>query len=516
VEHRRRSGILLHPTSLPGPHGIGDLGPEALRFVEFLAETRQAVWQVLPLGPTGYGDSPYQCFSAFAGNPLLLALEELARDGLLGDGDLAGAPPFPADAVDFGAVIPFKRAALRKAYDRFQAAAGPRERDAFETFRRDQAPWLADYALYATLKDVHEGAAWTTWEAELRDRRPEALDRVRKERPGEIRARELWQHLFARQWTAVHRACRARGIQVMGDIPIFVAHDSADVWAHPELFHLEPDGRPSVVAGVPPDYFSATGQLWGNPLYRWDVMERSGFSWWVERFRHTLRQMDLVRLDHFRGFEAYWEIPGDAETAVNGRWMKGPGSALFKALEAALGELPIVAENLGVITPEVEALRREFGFPGMAILQFAWGTDPQGSTFVPHNLTRDVVDYTGTHDNDTTVGWWTAGVGDSTRTEQEVEEEHDYVRRYLRTDGSEIHWDFIRAVLASVADLAVVPLQDVLGLGSEARMNLPGRPGGNWRWRFPEGALTPELRQRLRDLTGLYGRTPAPPSSPPA
>jgi 4-alpha-glucanotransferase len=509
VEHRRRSGVLLHPTSLPGRYGIGELGPEAFSFVEFLAEARQGVWQVLPLGPTGYGDSPYQCFSAFAGNPLLISLDELAREGLLSGADLASTPALPEDAVDFGAVIAFKLPLLQKAYERFEADAPPSARDAFEAFRRDQAAWLADYALYTALKEEHDGREWTTWEPELRDRRPEALARMAKSHAETVRARELWQHLFARQWSALHQACRARDVRVMGDIPIFVAHDSADVWAHPELFQLRPDGRPSVVAGVPPDYFSATGQLWGNPLYRWDVMARSGFAWWVARFRHTLRQMDLVRLDHFRGFEAYWEVPGDAETAVDGRWTKGPGAALFVALRDALGDLPIVAENLGVITPEVEALRREFGFPGMAILQFAWGTDPQGSTFIPHNLTRDVVDYTGTHDNDTTVGWWTAGVGDSTRSAQEVEEEHEYVRRYLRTDGSEIHWDFVRAVLASVADLAVVPLQDVLGLGSEARMNLPGRPGGNWRWRARDGALTPELRGRLRGLTELYGRATA-------
>jgi 4-alpha-glucanotransferase len=510
---RRRSGILLHPTSLPGRYGIGDLGPEAFRFVDFLAETHQRVWQVLPLGPTGYGDSPYQCFSAFAGNPLLISLDELRREGLLTEEDLGDAPAFPEESVDFGAVIDFKQPRLQKAYERFQATADPSARDAFEAFRREQASWLADYALYATLKEEHEGRAWTTWEPELRDRQPASLERVRKDRAGAIRARELWQHLFARQWGRVHQACRARDIRVMGDIPIFVAHDSADVWAHPELFLLEKDGHPSVVAGVPPDYFSATGQLWGNPLYRWDVMARDGFAWWVERFRHTLRQMDLVRLDHFRGFESYWEIPGGAETAINGRWVKGPGAALFVALRDALGELPIVAENLGVITPEVEALRRQFGFPGMAILQFAWGTDPQGSTFIPHNLTRDVVDYSGTHDNDTTVGWWTAGVGDSTRTAAEVEEEHDYVRRYLRTDGSEIHWDFIRAVLASVADLAVVPLQDVLGLGNEARMNLPGRPGGNWRWRFRDGVLDAEVRRRLAEMTRLHGRAGAPPAA---
>ena len=506
MARRRASGILLHPTSLPGRFGIGELGPEALRFVDFLSASSQRLWQVLPLGPTGYGDSPYQCFSAFAGNPLLISLDSLAAEGLLSADDLAGAPELAGAEIDYGAVIAFKLPLLEKAYRTFEAGANAAQRGAFDAFRGEHSGWLEEYALFTVVKEAHGGGSWTDWEEDIRSRRPAALARWKKKHAEAMRSREFAQYLFFAQWRAVHEACRARGIRVMGDIPIFVAHDSADVWAHPELFQLRADGRPESVAGVPPDYFSATGQLWGNPLYRWDRMEASGYKWWIERFRATLAAVDLVRVDHFRGFEAFWKVPGDAETAVHGEWVKGPGASLFEALKAALGELPIVAENLGVITPEVEALRRRFGFPGMAILQFAFGSDPQGSTFIPHNFERELVAYTGTHDNDTTVGWWTGGVGDSTRTEADVEKERAYALEYLKSDGREIHWDFIRALLASVADLAVVPLQDVLGLGSEARMNLPGRPGGNWRWRYQREALTPEITERLRNLTDIYGR----------
>ena len=505
--HRpRTSGILLHPTALPGRFGIGELGPEAIRFADFLAAAGQRLWQVLPLGPTGYGDSPYQCFSAFAGNPLLVSLDVLEAEGLLMPADLAETPAFPEHEVDYGPVIDFKRSALARACARFRETAGPPERDAFQAFCREQAAWLDDFAVFMAVKAAHGGVAWTEWDREIGARRPEALERWRREKADEIEATKFTQHLFFRQWGELRRHCHARHIKIMGDVPIFVAHDSADVWAHPELFRLDDTGRPTVVAGVPPDYFSATGQLWGNPLYRWDEMARAGYSWWIERFRSALSLVDLVRLDHFRGFEAYWEIPASAPTAATGQWVKGPGAALFEALRSALGTLPIVAENLGVITPEVEALRERFGFPGMAILQFAFGGDPQGSTFIPHNYSRDRVVYTGTHDNDTVVGWWTSGVGDSTRTLEEVEAEREFARRYMHSDGREIHWDFIRTLLGSVAELAIVPLQDVLGLGSEARMNVPARPSGNWRWRFTAGALTPETRGRLREMTEDYGR----------
>jgi 4-alpha-glucanotransferase len=513
----RRSGILLHPTSLPGRFGIGELGPEAHRFADFLAGAGQRLWQVLPLGPTGYGDSPYQCFSAFAGNPLLVSLEALVEEGWLDAADLEAAPGLPQDTVDYDAVAALKLPLLDRAFRNFEARATPVGRGAFEAFRDANAAWLDDYALFMAVKEANGGAEWTAWDEDIARRRPEAMARWREERAAVVRARQFGQHLFFSQWQRLKARCHERDVSIMGDIPIFVARDSADVWAHPELFQLEADGTPSSVAGVPPDYFSATGQLWGNPLYRWDEMARTGYAWWIDRFRAALRLVDVVRLDHFRGFEAYWEIPAGEETAVKGRWVKGPGAALFEALREALGELPIVAENLGVITPEVEALRERFGFPGMAILQFAFGRDPEAAKFQPHNYPRNRVVYTGTHDNDTTVGWWTStGEGDSTRTGDEVRDERERALAYLDAEGREIHWAFIRAALASVADTAIVPLQDVLGLGSEARMNLPGRASGNWRWRFTPGALTDGVRDRLKRLADLYGRSAVVPPPDPA
>jgi 4-alpha-glucanotransferase len=512
----RRSGILLHPTSLPGRFGIGELGPEAHRFADFLADAGQRLWQVLPLGPTGYGDSPYQCFSAFAGNPLFVSLEALVEDGWLEASDLAQAPEFPPDSVDYDAVAAFKLPLLDHAFRRFEARAEAADRAAFEAFRETNASWLDDYALYMAVKEAHGGSEWTEWDPAIARRRPEAVARWRDQQADSVRAREFGQYLFFLQWQRLRDHCRERDVALMGDIPIFVARDSADVWSHPEMFQLEEDGKPKVVAGVPPDYFSATGQLWGNPIYDWDEMARTGYAWWTLRLRATLGLVDLVRLDHFRGFEACWEIPAGEETAVNGRWVKGPGAALFEALREALGELPIVAENLGVITPEVEALRERFGFPGMAILQFAFGRDPEAAQFQPHSYPRNRVVYTGTHDNDTTVGWWTSsGAGDSTRADDEVREERARALAYLDAEGRPIHWAFIRAAVASVADTAIVPLQDVLGLGSEARMNLPGRAHGNWRWRFTAEALTDEIRDRLKRLAELYGRMPTIPKAEP-
>ena len=509
---RRTAGVLLHPTSLPGPYGIGDLGPECLRFLDFLVEARQGLWQVLPLGPTGYGDSPYQCFSAFAGNPLLVSLDALADDGLLERSDLEGRPAFPAERVDFGAVIDWKGPLLDQAFAAFETKATASQQEAFLTFRAQEAPWLHDFTLFMALKEAHGGKAWPEWDADLVQRDPAALERAALAHERRVRAVAFFQFLFSEQWEGVRKAAHARGLRILGDIPIFVSHDSADVWSHPELFHLAADGSPAKVAGVPPDYFSATGQLWGNPLYRWDVLARDGYAWWIDRFRATLRQVDLVRLDHFRGFEAYWEIPGGESTAVNGQWVKGPGADFFVALESELGALPVVAEDLGVITPEVAALRDRFGLPGMAILQFAFGTDDQANDFLPYNYTRNKVVYTGGHDNDTTMGWWTAGVGDSTRSEEDVLRERDFCLRYLGTDGREIHWDFIRTVLASVADTAVVPVQDLLGLGNEARMNLPGRLGGNWAFRYEAGALDDAIAKRLGELTVTYGRAAPRPS----
>jgi 4-alpha-glucanotransferase len=509
----RTSGILLHPTSLPGPYGIGELGPEARAFLDFLRETRQGLWQILPLGPTGYGDSPYQCFSAFAGNPLLVSLDLLKKDGLLSASDLAKKPAFTDDKVDYDAVKTFKQPLLQKALATFEKTAGAPDRDDFEGFRRGQAAWLDDYALFMALKAANGGRSWNTWERAIVDREPHALRNARDEHARTVREVAFAQFLFFAQWRALRAYAHQRGIRIMGDIPIFVSHDSADVWAHPELFYLAADGSPAYIAGVPPDYFSATGQRWGNPLYRWDVLARTGYAWWIERFRAILHAVDVVRLDHFRGFEAYWEIPGEEPTAVKGRWVKGPGAALFEALENALGKLPIVAENLGVITAQVEALRERFGWPGMAILQFAFGTDSQASDFIPHNYPRNRVVYTGTHDNDTVLGWWTGGVGDSTRTGEEVKREHELVRTYMGGDGCEIHWDFIRTLLTSVANVAIVPIQDVLGLGTEARMNLPGRLGGNWGFRYRAEQLTPDLRKRLRALTEASGRAAAPPET---
>jgi 4-alpha-glucanotransferase len=508
----RLAGVLLHPTSLPGPNGIGELGPEATAFLDFLAQTGQRLWQVLPLGPTGYGDSPYQCFSAFAGNPLLVSLDLLYDAGLVSLAELRKRPVFPEREVDFGAVIEFKKLLLSRAFAAFEKKASVSQREGLEAFARERAAWLADFSLFMALKGANGGAAWHTWDHALVDRDQGALDKARRELAREAREAEFEQWLFFEQWASLQAQARGRGIRIMGDIPIFVAHDSADVWAHPEIFHLAADGRPSFQAGVPPDYFSATGQLWGNPLYRWDALARSGYAWWIERFRAVLELVDRVRLDHFRGFEAFWQVPGEASTAEHGQWVKGPGAGFFDALHSALGSLPIVAEDLGVITPEVEALRDRYGFPGMAILQFAFGGDAHANDFLPHNFSRNKAVYTGTHDNDTVVGWWRAGVGDSTRTPEEVEREHERALAYVGGDGSRIHWDFVRTLLVSVADTAVVPLQDLLGAGSEARMNLPGRASGNWRWRFAAEDLTPEIRVRLRALTEASGRT-APPAA---
>jgi 4-alpha-glucanotransferase len=502
----RAAGILLHPTSLPGPFGLGELGREAVAFLDFLQETGQSLWQVLPLGPTGYGDSPYQCFSAFAGNPLLVSLETLREAGLLDEADLGKARGLPDGSVDYGAVIGSRLPLLKKAWAAFERNAPAGKAEAFETFQSKEAGWLQDFSLFLALKRTHGGAPWHRWERELARRERGALEKARKQLAGEAREVAFEQWLFFTQWTALRAAAKSRGIRIMGDVPIFVSHDSADVWSRPELFHLAEDGQASLQAGVPPDYFSATGQLWGNPLYRWDALAREGYAWWIDRLRAVLTLVDLARLDHFRGFEACWEVPGGETTAQNGRWRPGPGAAFFEAAAAALGPLPIVAENLGVITPEVEALRRRFGFPGMAVLQFAFGSDDARNAFLPHNFSREVVAYTATHDNDTTVGWWTGGVGDSTRSAENVELEHGRALAYVGGDGSAIHWEFLRTLYVSVAEVVVVPLQDVLGLGSDTRMNLPGRPDGNWRWRFAPDQLTPELRTRLRLLTQVSGR----------
>lgn len=492
---RRESGVLLHPTSLPAPHGIGDLGTEARRFVDFLEAGGQRLWQVLPLVPVGHGNSPYAAPSAAGGNPLLISLEILNKEGLLDESDLRPAPPLPADHVDYGAVAAFKMPLLRLACQRFEADATPSQRTEFDRFCQENGSWLDDYALFAALKEANHGAPWTEWEWEIASRRPEALERARHQLAEEIRFRKFLQFQFTRQWRVLKRYANDRQVRIIGDLPIFIALDSADAWARPEVFHLDEKGNPTVVSGVPPDYFSKTGQRWGNPLYRWDVLASRGYDWWVERFRVTLAQVDLVRIDHFRGFQACWEIPARSKTAERGRWVQGPGERFFHALEEALGPLPVIAEDLGIITPEVEALRDRLGYPGMKVLQFAFGDDAR-NPHLPHNLERHCVLYTGTHDNDTTVGWF-ASCPPRVRAA---------VLRYLGTDGREIHWDLIRLALAAVADAAVIPLQDVLGLGSEARMNLPGHASGNWKWRFTSEQLKPELATRLRELAVTYGR----------
>jgi 4-alpha-glucanotransferase len=506
VSFPRSSGILLHPTSLPGKFGIGDLGDEAYRFVDFLKASGQSLWQVLPLGPTGYGDSPYQCFSAFAGNTLLISPERLVREGLLMQEDIVSAPAFPDEQVDFGSVITFKNALLKVAFERFKQTADQSLRASFDHFSRQASSWLDDYALYRALKDAQGGKSWNEWEPELTRRDGAALKSARAYLHEQVEAQKFYQFLFFKQWGELKTYCHGRNVKLVGDIPIFVARDSSDVWMNPDEFKLDEAGNPLVVAGVPPDYFSATGQYWGNPIYNWDRMLADGFRWWIERVRATLEIFDIVRIDHFRGFVASWEIPGGDKTAERGAWVNVPGRELFTAIKDALGDLPIIAEDLGVITPDVEALRDDFGLPGMRILQFAFGGDTLNHD-LPHNYIKNSVVYTGTHDNDTTVGWFTsvAGAG-STRDSEQIERERQFCLNYLNTDGREIHWDFIRAVLSSVADTAIIPLQDLFGLDNDARMNLPNSTSGNWAWRYQAGALTDEVGERLKRLTQVYGR----------
>ncbi len=497
----------MHPTSLAGPYGIGDLGPEARRFADFLARAGQTLWQVLPLGPTGFGDSPYQCFSSLAGNPLLISPEWLRERDWLDAAALENCPAFSEDETEFARVIPWKTALLEYSARRFFERASKGDRAAFEGFCQTNKDWLEDFGLFMALKQHHRQAVWSRWEPDIRWREPTAVASWREKLAEAIAIQQFLQFAFFTEWHELREYCRERRIRLMGDLPIYVAHDSADVWSNPQYFELDENGDPKVVAGVPPDYFSATGQLWGNPIYRWDALARDGYGWWLDRFRAAFEMVDIIRLDHFRGFEGYWEVPASEPTAVHGRWVKGPGADLFHVARRVLGELPLVAENLGVITPEVEAIREEFGFPGMTILQFAFGSDPQSASFQPHNYSREVVAYTGTHDCDTTVGWWTSeGRGESTRSADEIQREREFTRKYLATDGREIHWAFIRALEASVADTVLIPLQDVLGLGSEARMNQPATLGGNWRWRYRREMLTPGIGARLRELVHLYGR----------
>lgn len=502
----RSAGVLLHPTCLPGPHGIGDLGPKAHEFARTLSRCGQSWWQVLPVAPPGFGESPYNALSAFAGNPLLISLDALAEQGLL-PGKLLDAPGFPEERVDFSAVQSFKLPRLREAFERFEAEPNAPSRRDFQLFRASNAFWLEDYALFCALRQVHAGAPWTQWEAGLRSRRESALEKARRSFDAEIRFHAFLQHRFSLQWRALRRRCQELGVGLIGDIPIFVSHDSADVWSHPELFALDKRGQPTLVAGVPPDYFSKTGQRWGNPLYRWNAMARDGYAWWISRFRRGFEHFDSIRLDHFIGFHNYWEIPASCPTAERGRWVLAPGQELFCAVKKKLGALPFIAEDLGVVTPQVRALRDRFGFPGLRVLQMAFGTDADADIYKPHNHPRHCVVYTGTHDNDTTAGWFNdQSSATSTRTKEEIGRERAAILGYLGTDGSDVHWDMIRLALMSVADTAVIPVQDLLGLGSEARMNLPGTSGGNWAWRMKDGALTEEIQRRWAELTRIYGR----------
>jgi 4-alpha-glucanotransferase len=492
----RSSGVLLHPTCLPGPWGVGDLGPAAYRYLEWLHGAGVGWWQVLPLNPVGPGWSPYAGLSTFAGNTMLVSPELLAQEGLLTDEDLAAAPEFSPVRVGFERVAPHKQALLRRAFERFESSAGGALDGPLTEFRERAGPWLAESATFGALKRAHGGAPWPEWEEGLAFRRDRALPAWLARHERDVRFEEFCQFLFSRQWVQLRERARALGIQVLGDVPIYVAHDSAEVWANRELFRLDARGQPTVVAGVPPDYFSATGQLWGNPLYDWEAIEARRFEWWVARLRRALELVDVVRLDHFRGFAGYWEVPAGAKTAVEGRWVTGPGRKLFDALSAAIGELPMVAEDLGFITEDVTALRDALDLPGMAVLQFAFSPSPR-SRFLPHSHHPNMVVYTGTHDNNTTAGWY---------RDDAKEEERAFARRYLGTDGREIHWDMIRAALSSVADLAVVPHQDVAGLGADCRMNTPATSEGNWRFRITESMLSDALRDRLGELVWLYGR----------
>ncbi len=498
--NERLSGILLHPTSLPSPYGIGDLGKAAYEFVDFLEKAGQHLWQILPLTHTGYGDSPYQSFSAYAGQPLLISPDHLIDLNLITPEDLKDIPAHDPEHIDYGTVIPWKQRLFKKAYLRF-SSSGYQNQKAYKSFLKfikEERFWLDDYALFMACKDKNGGVSWLEWED--RYRKPTA--RVKKFLHAKLKKQvgfyQFLQFIFYEEWLALKAYANNHGIRIIGDIPIFVSMDSADVWANQHLFQLDSKGYPLKVAGVPPDYFSATGQLWGNPLYAWNVHERKRFAWWISRIRHQLKSLDILRIDHFRGFESYWAVPYGEETAINGKWIPAPGHKLFRAVQSALGDdLPIIAEDLGIITPQVDALRKAFHFPGMKVLQFAFESTDE-SDYLPHQYKDpDCVCYTGTHDNDTTLGWYLTLAPEC----------QDKVRRYIHcTDIADFSLDMIGAALGSIAGYTVFPLQDVLGYGSRARMNTPGVASGNWGWRFKDGVLRDELAELLREMTILYGR----------
>lgn len=490
---KRSSGILLHPTSLPGKYGIGSLGREAHYFVDFLEKAGQKLWQVLPMGHTGYGDSPYQCFSIFAGNPILIDLETLINEGLLFIDDLPNGFHLPDEKVDYGNVINFKRAALRKAHLHFIKSG--LEKEEYQEFVEENDFWLNDYALFIAIKESFGGMPWWDWKEEFKFRDEITLKRFLNENQNAVNFHKFVQYLFGKQWQNVKSYANNKGISIIGDIPLYVAHDSADVWSNHEVFQFDKNRNPTQVAGVPPDYFSRTGQLWGNPIYNWSHMKKNGFRWWIDRIEATTALYDIVRIDHFRGFEAYWAVPYGDETAMNGTWVEAPGEALFKTVKKELGVLPIIAEDLGIITPEVEKLRDDFEFPGMKILQFAFHSD-EGSGYLPHNYTPNFIVYTGTHDNDTLQGWFNT-------LEHAVKER---VLAYVDANEENVIRKMIRLAWSSTAKMAVIPLQDLLGLGSEARMNIPGTPGGNWQWRFKKEQLNDEMAKWLNHITKIYNR----------
>jgi len=510
IDLPRSSGVLLHPTSLPGKYGIGEIGPQAHRWLGTLREMGQSVWQILPLGPTGFGDSPYQSLSSFAGNPLLISFEQLGADGLLTAEDLSDHPALPDERVDFGWLSEIRRPLLKRACRRFQeqCAASPLVAEAFAAFLKDQADWLEDYALFTAIKSEQDEQPWTAWPRPLASRNAGAMAEARARLEDPIAVICIEQFLFDRQWNRLREHARELGIRIVGDVPIFVAHDSADVWANRRLFDLDENGQPHFVAGVPPDYFSATGQRWGNPLYVWERHRASDYDWWCRRIERALEWCDFLRIDHFRGFAGYWSIPGDEDTAINGEWLPGPGIHFFQRLEHRLGKLPIIAEDLGVITDDVIELRDQLDLPGMRVLQFAFGGDELAAEYVPENYPPNSVAYTGTHDNDTTQGFWKGGDDDATtRSPEQLAKEQAQILDYVGTDGAQLHWDFLQRCLASESQLAVVPLQDVLGLGTEARMNTPGIPDGNWTWRFQWDDLSAERISELREVALQTQRT---------
>jgi 4-alpha-glucanotransferase len=499
VKFERSAGILLHPTSLPGKFGIGDLGSEAFNFINFLEGAGQTLWQVFPLGPTGYGDSPYQCFSAFAGNPLLISPELLCNEGLLTKNDIEKVPAFNPSSIDFGEIIDYKDNLFRKAFKSFKNKKENDDETAFNNFCIKENEWLDDFSLFMSVKNYHDGIQWTEWDKEIALRKKNAVEEWKEKLKDEILYQKFLQFSFFKQWHNVKEYAHSKKIKIIGDSPIFIAYDSADLWANKNLFTVDNNGKLLTVAGVPPDYFSPTGQLWGNPLYRWDEMQKDNFLWWRKRISKLLEMVDIIRIDHFRGFDAYWEIPADAPTAESGKWVKAPGENFFSTIIQYLGDVPIIAEDLGLITKEVIVLRDKFNFPGLKILQFAFGTG-MNKKFQPHNYIQNCVVYTGSHDNDTTRGFFEKAKIDSNN------KIYYFTQKYLNYYGDNITFELIRIAYASVADIVIIPMQDILNLGSEARMNFPGKADGNWCWRFKWEQVHEGLSQSYKSLAELFER----------